>query len=124
MAQPSSRFHDPATGDPLSALEYGTRQIQQALRSPWFLLAFNLSTLILFLLGLREQWNYFASWLAIMVEWVVGTYMFGQTRRDAIILRQLLATATRLEALEQTAATTESRILDTLSDPEETPPHG
>lgn len=106
------RFHDPATGDPLSTLEYFTRQTQQSLRSPWFILLFNAATVALLLLGLGTSWNYFASWLAIMVEWVVGTYMFGQTRRDALVLRQLLAIATRLEALEQTAIRKEDQLLE------------
>ena len=36
-----------------------------------------------------NQWNYLASYLAIFVEAIVGRAMFGQTRRDAQILREL-----------------------------------
>lgn len=67
-----------------------------ALRSPWFLIGFNLVTLTLMLLGLREQWNYFASWMAIMVEWMVGVYMFGQTKRDALVIREIRALARQM----------------------------
>jgi hypothetical protein len=38
---------------------------------------FNLTTIAIFL-GHGDTWNYWASWLAIIVEWMVGTYMFGR----------------------------------------------
>ncbi len=82
-----AEHHDPVTGDKLTNLEYLTRQLQVGLRTPWFMLVFNLVTLVCIVLGWMFQWNAFASWLAIIVEWLVGTYMFGQTKRDAIILR-------------------------------------
>lgn len=85
------------TGDTLTTLEYVTRQAQLALRSPWFLLAFNAVTLAFMLLGWREQWNYLASWLAIMVEWIVGTFMFGQGKRDSVVMRETRAIGQRLE---------------------------
>lgn len=84
------------TGDALTRLEYLTRQAQMGLRHPLFLVGFNLVTLTLMALGLREQWNYFASWLAIMVEWMVGVYMFGQTKRDALVIREVRALARQM----------------------------
>lgn len=81
---------DPVTGDQLTAVEYYSRQLQAMVRSPWFLVVFNVITGICMLIGWRDPWNWFASWLAIMVEWMVGKYMFGQTARDAVILRKLL----------------------------------
>jgi hypothetical protein len=91
------------TGDPLTALEYLTRQAQLALRSPWFIVGFNVFTLTMMALGWREQWNYIASWLAIMVEWVVGTFMFGQTRRDAVVLRETRAVVEHIEDVMEQA---------------------
>ena len=79
---------DPVTGDELKPLEYFTRQVQVMVRTPWFLLLFNLTTIAIFL-GHGDLWNYFASWLAIIIEWLVGTYMFGQTGRDAIVMRTI-----------------------------------
>ena len=79
---------DPVTGDELKPLEYFARQVQVVVRTPWFLLLFNLTTIAIFL-GRGDVWNYFASWLAIIIEWLVGTYMFGQTGRDAIIIRTI-----------------------------------
>ncbi len=79
---------DPVTGDELKPLEYFTRQVQVAVRTPWFLMLFNLTTIVIFL-GHSDIWNVFASWLAVMIEWLVGTYMFGQTGRDAVLIRKI-----------------------------------
>ena len=85
----SKRFHDPVTSDELSRLEYYTRQAQVVVRIPWFLLFFNVVTLVAMILGHGDVWNYFASWLAIIVEWFVGTCMFAQTGRDATYIRRI-----------------------------------
>jgi hypothetical protein len=85
----SKKYHDPVTGDELSWLEYYTRQVQVVVRTPWFILFFNVITLVAMILGHGDVWNYFASWLAIIVEWLVGTYMFGQTGRDALYIRRI-----------------------------------
>jgi hypothetical protein len=83
------QYKDPVTGDPLSPLEFYTRQVQVCVRTPWFIFAFNLVTLLAMLLGHLDSWNFFASWLAIIIEWLVGTYMFGQTGRDAAHIRRI-----------------------------------
>ena len=82
-------YKDPVTGDELPMLEYRTRQVQVFVRTPWFILVFNLITIASMALGHGDVWNYFASWLAIMIEWLVGTYMFGQTARDAVVTREV-----------------------------------
>jgi hypothetical protein len=82
-------YHDPITGDELKPLEFYTRQVQVVVRTPWFLLAFNLITIICIILGQMLAWNDLASWLAIMIEWLVGCYMFGQTGRDAVYIRKI-----------------------------------
>lgn len=87
--QVTKHFHDPVTGDELSPFEYYTRQVQVLVRTPWFLLFFNVITLVAMILGNGDVWNYFASWFAIMVEWSIGTYMFGQTGRDATYIRKI-----------------------------------
>lgn len=95
------KHHDPVTGDELTNAEYISWHIQAVVRSPWFIITFNLITIIMLAVGLRDWWNYFASWLAIMVEWVVGKYMFGQTGRDAKIIREIRAVASRIEQQEE-----------------------
>lgn len=96
---PRRQYHDPVTGDDISHLEYLTRQVQVFVRTPWFLVVFNCVTLVAMLLGHGDLWNYFASWLAIVIEWLVGTYMFGQTGRDAVVLREVRAATRLLQAL-------------------------
>ena len=82
-------FHDPVTGDQLSRLEFYTRTVQTWVRTPWFILAFNVITILALALGHPLEWNDFASWLAVIIEWLVGTYMFGQTARDAVHIRRI-----------------------------------
>jgi hypothetical protein len=82
-------YHDPVTGDVLTRLEYLTRKLQVMVRTPAFMLVFNLITVTAMVLHRADAWNYFASWLAIVIEWVVGTYMFGQTARDAQVIREV-----------------------------------
>lgn len=101
-------YHDPVTGDELSQLEYLTRQLQVLVRTPWFIMLFNAITLVCMLAGRGDAWNYFASWLAIIIEWLVGTFMFGQTARDARVIREVRAnslrdeqTLARMEAIEE-----------------------
>jgi hypothetical protein len=82
-------YRDPVTGDELTRLEYLVRQVQVVVRTPWFILAFNVATLLMLLAGHPLEWNELASWLAIVIEWLVGTYMFGQTGRDAVHIRRI-----------------------------------
>jgi hypothetical protein len=92
-------YKDPVTGDELSRLEYFVRRAQVFVRTPWFIVAFNVITLLMvFILGMPLQWNDLASWLAIIIEWLVGTYMFGQTGRDAVHIRKIA----KLEEINQT----------------------
>jgi hypothetical protein len=95
-------MEDPVTGDKLTSLEYYVRQVQVAVRTPWFIFVFNAITLACILLNLVFQWNAFASWLAIMIEWLVGCYMFGQTGRDALIIRAIRKEITeKVERMEE-----------------------
>lgn len=84
------QFHtDPVTGDSLSPLEYATRQVQVCLRTPWFMVGYTLFTLLCAVLHWWDVWNLLSSGLAIVIEWLVGTYMFGQTGRDAQYIRRI-----------------------------------
>lgn len=103
---------DPVTGDKLTALEYFTRQAQVVVRSPWFLLAFNAVTLACMVVpNWRDPWNWMASWMAIQVEWLVGTYMFGQTGRDAVFLRHVARTSDQMDLHVNVTAKEQARQL-------------
>jgi glucan phosphoethanolaminetransferase (alkaline phosphatase superfamily) len=91
--------HDPVTGDDLTTAEYVSWRIQGVIRNFWFLGGFTLLTVLWLWLGTdaaRGFWNYFASYLAIVVESIVGIAMFSQTRRDAVIIRRLLRLEERI----------------------------
>lgn len=111
-----SKYIDPVTGDELTRLEYLVRQAQVVVRTPWFIVAFNVTT-VLILLGHGDLWNYFASWLAIIVEWLVGTYMFGQTGRDATIIRKNTKLEEQNQHLLERVEQMEERILLAVSPP-------
>lgn len=86
----------PVTGDELSLKESVAWSAQKVLRHPAFPIVFTLFSIIWWFnpgmfgddAGLGH-WNVMASWMAIAVEWTVGAAMFGQTGRDAVILRKL-----------------------------------
>lgn len=56
-----AKHTDPVTGDTLTLLEFLVRRLQVGMRTPWFIIAFNLITLVCLLLGLIVPWNTFAS---------------------------------------------------------------
>jgi hypothetical protein len=91
----------PETGDELSRKEAVTWALQSILRRSAFIVGF---TVISFFWWVNPtffhdpdltHWNVIASWMAIVVEWIVGSTMLGQTLRDGQIIR-------RLERLEKT----------------------
>jgi hypothetical protein len=96
-------MEDPVTGDKLTRLEYYTRQVQVLVRTPWFIFVFVVGTVLIWLTNnptLLLWWNLCASALAIIIEWLVGTYMFGQTGRDAVHIRRIAKIDERMERME------------------------
>lgn len=114
MQEVKRTYTDPVTGDVLSRLEYLTRQVQVVVRTPWFILGFNLLTVSALLAGHVDAWNFVMSWLAIIIEWLVGTYMFGQTSRDAIVTRRNARLEEQNQQLLERIEQMEERILATL----------
>ncbi len=98
-------YHDPVTGDELSAGEHVSWMIQSVIRRWSFLITFSLLTLLawalsLFLPGggaILVWWNLIASYMAIVIESIVGLAMFNQTRRDAVIIREVRTLARQHE---------------------------
>ena len=95
---------DPVTGDLLTPAEQVSWRIQGVIRNWNFLIVVLLLTAICWATNnaaILLWWNLSASLLAIVIESIVGLAMFGQTRRDALVLREIRAIARRLESLEQ-----------------------
>ena len=86
-------WEDETTGDLLNRSEWVSWQLQTNIIRRWsFLGVFTVITLCCVAtlnLSVIGWWNVLASYIAIMVEAVVGRAMFGQTRRDAQIIREL-----------------------------------
>jgi hypothetical protein len=116
----STHFYDPLTGDELTRLEYFVRQTQVLVRTPLFILLFLVVTSAVWLTGNSQAlvwWNLSASALAIVVEWLVGTYMFGQTGRDATYIRKIAHLEEKVERMDETHGQQLQQILDQLKPP-------
>jgi hypothetical protein len=93
---------DPVTGDKMSRGESATWAIQGVIRNWWFVLVFTALTIVVWSVGwvapdVLVWWNLMASYLAILIESIVGRAMFGQARRDAVILRHIERVAVDLD---------------------------
>jgi hypothetical protein len=89
-----AKYRDPVTGDPLSLSELISWKIQAVIRRWTFLLIFTCATIVCWYWGRLNAtvllwWNLCASYLAIFIENTVGIAMFSQTRRDALIIREI-----------------------------------
>lgn len=103
---------DPITGDTLTRAEWVSWHIQGIIRRWWFLVAFTLLTILVWSTGNPTYllwWNLTASYLAIFIENIVGLAMFGQTRRDAVILRHMQAQTSHIERLTEQIRALEER---------------
>lgn len=85
-------FVDPVTGDRLTAGERVSWGIQRLIRRWAFIGAVQLITAICWLIGVWHPevltwWNLAASDFAIIMEFLIGIAMLGQTVRDALVSR-------------------------------------
>lgn len=110
-------YRHPVTGDPLTLGEYISWMIQGLIRRWIFLGIITLATICSWVSSViwPEQgvvvllwWNLCASYLALVIESVVGIGVFSQTKSDAIALREVRAISRhvekmveRIEALEE-----------------------
>ena len=98
-------YHDPVTHDELSLGEYTALLIQGVIRR-WLFLAFiGTATLVVWIVGVGQPqvlvwWNLAASLLAVVIESIVGMFLFGQMKRDAVILRKLEHVIEHVESQE------------------------
>src|SRR5260221_14767014 len=75
------RYKDPVTGDPLSLGEYISWLVQGIIRRWVFLLLITLATIVAWIAGAVHPqvliwWNLAAPYTAILIESVVGMFMF------------------------------------------------
>lgn len=88
----TKRYRDPHTGDELTRGEHISWRIQGVIRRWTFLIIFSIVTYACWLFGnptVLLWWNLSASYLAIVIENTVGIAMFSQTRRDAMVIREI-----------------------------------
>lgn len=95
---------DPVTGDRLRPSERFSRFMQAIIRRWSFIGVITVITIIwwshpdLFRDKDLIHWNLGASYMALFIESVVGIGMFGQTLRDAVILRKVNASEEKVLA--------------------------
>jgi len=98
---------DPVTGDELTTEEWVSWKIQGAIRRWYFLILITLVTIAVWATNnptALTWWNLGASYAALVIESIVGIAMFSQTRRDAVVLREVRST---LKEVRETADQTE-----------------
>lgn len=86
------KHRDPVTGDELTGGEYVSWLIQGIIRRWAFLIVISVVTALVWATNngvALTWWNLSASYLALVIESIVGIAMFSQTRRDAVILRRI-----------------------------------
>lgn len=113
---------DPVTGDQLTRGEWISWKIQGIIRNWTFLLLITLTTIIVWSLdnptGLT-WWNLCASYMALVIESVVGIAMFSQTRRDALVIREIRKISQRIEKIESRVLKDVEQIEERLPTPKE-----
>lgn len=120
------RFHDPVTGDELTWGEELSWVMQGMIRRWTFLGIITVITAFVWIhvdpIWRRpptEEWNLWASYLALLIEGTVGIAMFSQTRRDAVCLREVRQITRHLEemAVRQQAIMDHHGIEDPIGGP-------
>lgn len=98
---PSHHTHtDPATGDTLTTGEWISWHVQGIIRRWTFLILITAVTIMVWSTNSTvalQWWNLGASYLALVIESIVGIAMFSQTRRDAVVLREVRALDQKIE---------------------------
>jgi len=92
----SRKYIHPDTEDVLTFSEQISWKVQGVIRNWWFVIIWTLVTAIWWMqptwftdTHAYIKWMNLASWLAVTVELIIGIAMIGQTKRDAMILREI-----------------------------------
>jgi uncharacterized membrane protein len=92
-------YRDPMIGDELTLGEYLSWKIQGVMRNWYFLTMITITTIIVWSTNndiALTWWNLAASYLALVIESIVGLAMFNQCKRDAVIIREIRAISQRI----------------------------
>lgn len=99
---PNRKRRHPLTGDEIAWGEWLSWMAQSIIRRWSFLFMLTLLTVLSWVWGVSNAtillwWNLAASFLALVIESLVGMGMFHQTLRDAMILREVRSLSQRIE---------------------------
>ena len=97
-------YRDPVTGDQMTRSELWSWRAQSIIRHWTFIGLFTVVTFGIWIVGspaVVGWWNYSASFLAIVIESVVGIAMCAQVRRDALVLREIRRISERVESVAE-----------------------
>jgi len=89
-----NKYTHPVTGDSIKLSEHLSWKVQEIVRRWAFILTI---TAVTFLCWSTQNahilmwWNFGASWMALVIESVVGIAMFQQTKADAKVIRKILS---------------------------------
>lgn len=117
-----TRVH-PVTGDDLSFSDCVSWFAQGLIRRWAFIILITLLTATVWFMSkgntsspVLEWWNLAASYMALLIESIVGIGMFSQTTRDALILRKMDKMLDKIEAFEEQILDTEKEILEEIEE--------
>lgn len=88
----TNKYKNPINGDSMTFGEMAAWKLQGIIRQWWFLLGYTVTTAVCWLVGGTKVllwWNLASSFLAIVVEGVVGRAMFAVTKTDSAVLREI-----------------------------------
>ena len=91
------RWKHPITGENITLGEHLSWTAQNAIRRWEFVGVVTLATVVCWGINtasVLEWWNYMASYMAVLIELVVGIAMYQQTKADAKVIRKILAMET------------------------------
>ena len=105
MSSTEPDWRSSSDGQPLRLRERASYVAQGVIRRWTFIAIITLATVavLFFIPSQRTNWNYAASYLALLIESIVGIGLFQQTKKDAVYLRHIYALERKIEDLEQAA---------------------
>ena len=116
-------YQDPLTGDTLTLGERVSWILQGIIRRWTFLITITLITAVVWIINNPTGliwWNLSASYLALVIESIVGLAMFNQTRRDAVFIRHIDAMGKAQETITAHLEKLDENILEILQHQEKT----
>jgi hypothetical protein len=90
-------YKHPITGENISLGEHLSWTAQNAIRRWEFVGAVTFATAVCWVIGtatVLQWWNFSASYMAVLIELIVGIAMYQQTKADAKVIRKILAMET------------------------------